>query len=245
MIPSRLLGFAVAALLIGCGESEPRAWEMDGYEAGDKPVGIEYLYCETADTLVQVFPDELRLTLYEYGTTEIFAASRTAFNNLPEPKYVEHQTEVTKYSAESSTYSTSEIAKTALVDQCGEVALFSEVYFGPGDEERGYVGSLIFQRRFRDVRLRDTFACGASASSIQRDLEWKARFENDKFDEKKSVCKFMPDTKSFLAERDLFREQYSQLAASSKQRVLERIEEEEREVEQKMEREKEAGADRI
>ena len=230
MMTSRCLVFAFAALLIGC-EAEPRAWEMDGYVTEGKPNDIEYLYCETANTLVQVFPNELRLIVYEYGTSQI-----------PEPNYVEHQTEVTKYSQESSRYLTSETAATALISSCGEVELLSEVYFGPGSEGRGYVGSLMFQRRFRDVKVRDTFECRASAGVIQRDLEWDAKLENSKFSEKKSSCKFMPDTKSFLAERDLFREEYSQLAAYAEQLRLERAREA---AQKKMKLEKAAGVDRI
>ena len=246
MINSRYVILGIIASLCACGDPEPKFWEKEDYIARDKPEGVEYLYCGYASTLLEVFPDQLRAIAYEYGSTETFASHRTDYEELPDPNFLEFQTELNKRSADSVRYTQQEVAWKGVVQRCGEATLWSDTYFGPGGE--GYKGHLVFERRFADLNLlfKDRRECTDYALElIQTDLNEKAYMKNKKFGETISSCKFMPDTHSFNIERQVLQEKFAELARESKERSLSKIEAKERKEEERTKAEQEAGANRI
>lgn len=239
----KILSFLMVIFISGCDlDPDPRFWEAEDYVAGDKPDDVEYLYCGYANVLLEVFPEQLFARAYEYGTTDTFAFSRESYDALPKADFVESITELTKRSAETSTYTSMERVWSGVIQSCGEETLYSDVRLGAGGE--GYIGSLVFERSFRELSLIDSFACQASQSSIQSEVEELARSETGKT-ERKGSCVFMPDTNAFDTERQLFKEKFRGIAVESKKRSLQWIKDAEKEEEERRARDEAVTEGRI
>ena len=211
--------------ITGCDlEPEPRTWQAEGYVAGDKPDGVEYLYCDYPGVILEVYPAELTAYAYEYDTTETFATNRQDYEKLPTANFIENVTELKKSRPEASIYKTSEVAWSGIIQGCGNEYLWSDVSFGVNDTGE----KLVFSRKFRKLNLIDTLECKGSQDMLQKQLESKAKLENSKWWPSGGSCVFMPDTQSFEAERGLFQEEARNRAVEFKQKSLNGIEAKER-----------------
>ena len=239
----KILTLTTVIIVSACDlEREPRFWEADDYMVGDKPDGVEYLYCGYINVLLEVFPEQGFANAYEYSTTDAIAVNRHFYNQLPEANFVESITKLTKLRDDSSIYTSREDVWTGAITGCGSETLYSETRLGPGGE--GYIGHLVFERSFSEISMVDTFACRASQGIIQSEFESKAKNKTGKYP-KKGSCVFMPDTHSFNSEKKLLRDKYRELALTWKRKSLERIEEKEREEAEQKARDKEVTKGKI